>query len=110
MLFSLRQSNISLQLLVESMDRYDQMTKEDLQLKIKISYDLLRVCSVLEPGISKSRGITLLDLTESRARLIKKESKDEREILEELVDIEKELKEAQSILQYEDEKALEGNV
>jgi len=90
--------------------RYDQMTKEDLQLKIKISYDLLRVCAVLEPGISKSRGITLLDLTESRARLIKMEAKDEREILEELVDVEKELKEAQSILQYEDEKALEGNV
>eukprot|EP00092_Neocalanus_flemingeri_P007671 GFUD01008283.1.p1 GENE.GFUD01008283.1~~GFUD01008283.1.p1 ORF type:complete len:508 (+),score=99.99 GFUD01008283.1:66-1589(+) len=90
--------------------RYDQMNKEDLELKIKISYELLDICSILEPGISRSRGITLLDLTETKARLIQIEAKDEIKVLEELVLVEKQLKEAQHILQYEDENALEGNV
>ena len=90
--------------------RYDQLGKEDLQLKIRISNDLLTICSVLEPGISKSQGITLLDLTETKARLLQIEGKENQKVLEELVKIEKELKVAHDILQYEDEKALEGNV
>ena len=36
------------------------------------SQKLLEIISVLEPGISKSRGITLLELTEAKSREILK--------------------------------------
>ena len=52
--------------------RWDQLSLEDLGLKVAISEELLEVCSVLEPGLSKCRGITLLDMAEARARLLYK--------------------------------------
>ena len=88
--------------------RVDQLSEEDLGLKISISYDLLRVLDVLEPGLSKSRGITLLDLAEVRVRKILRNNRNLH--LNQLVEVEKELSEADNILKYEDEKALEGNV
>ena len=102
--------------------RYDQLSDEDLQLKVDISRDLLRVLGLLEPGCSKSRGITvsrnifpepiryflaqLLDLAECEARAVLRR----RGGLEELARVETILEEAHDILQYEDESAIEGNV
>ena len=90
--------------------RYDQMTQEDMDLKIKISQDLFRVLNVLEPGLSKSRGITLLDLAECQARDIFRNETDAMTILDNLVVVEEILAESYNILKYEDEKAIEGNV
>ena len=58
--------------------RYDQLSLEDLQLKISISQDLLNILNVLEPGMSKSRGITLLDMAECKARLIMTKHRDDK--------------------------------
>ena len=91
--------------------RYDQLSIEDIQLKINISYDILEVLDILEPGCSKSRGITLLDLAECKARLILQHPEiEESETYKKLLNLEKELSEAYNILQYEDEEAIEGNV
>jgi len=90
--------------------RVDQLSEQDLDLKISISYDLLRLLDVLEPGISKSRGITLLDLAEARVRKILKTESNFQLVADQLAEVELELAEADNILQYEDEKALEGNV
>ena len=90
--------------------RLDQLSEQDLDLKISISYDLLRTLGVLEPGISKSRGITLLDLAEVRVRKILRNNNNLQLVPDQLVEVEKELSEANDILKYEDEKALEGNV
>ena len=90
--------------------RLDQLKEEDLDLKISISYDLLNILEVLEPGMSKSRGITLLDLAEVRVRKILRNNKNNSQLLDQLVEVERELSEANEILKYEDEKALEGNV
>ena len=65
----------------------------------------------MEPGYSKSRGITLLDLAECKARSILQQSNsDESDIYDQLLDLEEELSEAYRILQFEDEEAIEGNV
>lgn len=90
--------------------RLDQLGQQDLQLKISISYDLLKVLDVLEPGLSKSRGITLLDLSEVRVRQILRSDLTDRQLVEQLGQVEKELSEAHEILRHEDEKAVEGNV
>ena len=90
--------------------RVDQLSEEDLDLKISISYDLLRMLEVLEPGLSKSRGITLLDLAEVRVRKILKNNNNLQLVSDQLAEVEVELAEADDILKYEDEKALEGNV
>ena len=90
--------------------RVDQLSEEDLDLKIAISYDLLRVLDVLEPGLSKSRGITLLDLAEVRVRKILRNNNNLQLVSDQLAEVEVELSEADNILKYEDEKALEGNV
>ena len=91
--------------------RFDQMSVEDMELKISISEDLLKVLDVLEPGLSKSRGITLLDMAECKIRLIFTKYKSSAiEMYDELVKVEKELREAHDILQLEDENAIEGNV
>jgi len=91
--------------------RFDQISDEDLQLKIDISQHLMKVLNVLEPGLSKSRGITLLDMAECKARLIlKSKDQDDAAKYTRLLKVEEELAEAWSILKYEDEKAIEGNV
>ena len=90
--------------------RVDQLSEEDLDLKISISYDLLRLLDVLEPGISKSRGITLLDLAEVRVRKILRTQSNPKLVADQLAEVELELSEADNILRYEDETALEGNV
>ena len=89
--------------------RLDQLSEQDTDLKISISYDLLRTLDVLEPGMSKSRGITLLDLAEVRIRKILRNNNLQL-VYNQLLEVEKELSEANDILKYEDEKALEGNV
>ena len=90
--------------------RYDQLSQEDMDLKISISQDLFRVLNVLEPGLSKSRGITLLDLADCQARDIFRNESDEMTILDNLVVVEEILSESYTILKYEDEKSIEGNV
>ena len=90
--------------------RYDQMSQEDMDLKISISQDLFRALNILEPGLSKSRGITLLDLAECQARDIFRNENDAMTILDNLVVVEEILAESYNILKYEDEKAIEGNV
>ena len=93
--------------------RYDQLSQEDIKLKISISYDLLEVLDILEPGYSKSRGITLLDLAECKSRSILQHpdaESNESAIYKRLLKLEEELSEAYNILQYEDEEAIEGNV
>ena len=87
-----------------------KVSKEDMDLKISISQDLFRVLNILEPGLSKSRGITLLDLAECQARDIFKNETDAMTILDNLVVVEEILAESYNILKYEDEKAIEGNV
>ena len=80
-------------------------------MKINISYDLLEVLDILEPGCSKSRGITLLDLAECKARsILQHPENEEMETYKKLLNLEEELSEAHNILQYEDEEAIEGNV
>ena len=90
--------------------RLDQLEEQDLDLKISISYHLLKILDVLEPGISKSRGITLLDLSEVRVRRILRSNLKHSQLVTKLTEVEKELTEANEILEYEDEKAMEGNV
>ena len=64
---------------------------------------------MLEPGLSKSRGITLLDLADCRARLALagQSGSDQLAVLQRA---ELELTEADQVLSLEDETALEGNV
>jgi len=90
--------------------RYDQISEKHLQLKVTVSQKLLEIISVLEPGISKSRGITLLELTEAKSRLLLLNCKDESELFREFSKIKEMLEECCEILQFEDEKAIEGNV
>jgi len=89
---------------------YDQLDQKQLSVKVEISEHLLEVINVLEPGISKSKGITLLDLTEAKSRLIRMTCKNARDHIKELRKIEQMLEECNGILSYEDEKAIEGNV
>jgi len=90
--------------------RYDQISAEYLELKVTASQKLLEVISVLEPGISKSKGITLLELTEAKSRLLLLNCKDESRLAKEFLKIEQMLAECCEILKYEDEEAIEGNV
>ena len=89
--------------------RWDQISESDLRLKIAISEELLQLCNILEPGLSKCRGITLLDLAEARGRLLHK-TKSGSGLLEGLLQVEKEAEEADTILKLEDEASIEGNV
>jgi len=93
---------------------YDRLSIEDLTLKKELCLSLLTVCNLLEPGLSKSRGITLLELSEAIARISnKKVAKEEINVLEHLEDMyeaERRLDEAHGILRMEDEEALEGGV
>ena len=89
--------------------RWDQLSEADLNLKIVISEELLKLCSILEPGLSKCRGITLLDLAEARGRLLHK-TKSGSGLLAGLQKVEKEAEEADKILKLEDEGSIEGNV
>ena len=89
--------------------RWDQLSEADLDLKIVISEELLELCSILEPGLSKCRGITLLDLAEARGRLLHK-TKSGSGLLAGLQKVEKEAEEADKILKLEDEGSIEGNV
>ena len=89
--------------------RWDQLSESDLKLKIEISEELLQICNILEPGLSKCRGITLLDLAEARGRLLHK-TKSGLGLLKGLQQVEKEAEEADTILKLEDEASIEGNV
>ena len=89
--------------------RWDQLSESDLKLKIAISEELLQLCDILEPGLSKCRGITLLDLAEARGRLLYK-TRSGSGLLEGLQQVEKEAEEAHTILKLEDEASIEGNV
>ncbi|XP_023319622.1 protein msta isoform X2 [Eurytemora carolleeae] len=90
--------------------RYEQLDLDTLRLKVDISTDLLDILSILEPGISKSRGITLLDLTEAKSRLLRRECSSENDLRIGFKQIEQMLEESNTILSYEDEGAIEGNV
>ena len=90
--------------------RFDQISDEDIDLKIEVSEHLLTALNILEPGLSKSRGITLLDMAECKARKVLNTKSDKATKLKQLQKVEQQLSEACDILGYEDEKAIEGNV
>ena len=89
--------------------RWDQVGEQEARLKVEVSEELLGVCGVLEPGLSKCRGITLMDLAEARGRLIHL-TEEGPALLRGLQVVERELEEADTILRLEDETSIEGGV
>ena len=113
--------------------RFDQITLQDLLLKKvgrrhlddllnfsiclliqEVSLSLLSVCDILEPGLSKARGVTLMDLGETLVRIsnIRYNGKevDMAGHLKNLREAEQRVAEAVDILKFEDEMAIEGKV
>jgi len=79
--------------------RWDQLDEAALREKVAASEELLALCSVLEPGLSKCRGITLLDLVEARARLLHL-TVGGAQLLAGLTALEAEAREADAILRW----------